>query len=150
MCVNLSILPFLWSSISQSRGILVIKICLVLGLTVTIKLTSLLETVDTEPYVSIPVTYTLNGVDGTFEAVGNGPIDAVKRGLVERFGLDIKLLDYEEHALQSGSNSQAAAYIHILDMENGKVTYGVGVSSNITRASVRGIFSAINRLELVK
>ena len=98
----------------------------------------------------VTVTYTLNGVDGTFEAVGNGPIDAVKRGLVERFDLDIKLLDYEEHALQSGSNSQAAAYIHILDMENGKVTYGVGVSSNITRASVRGIFSAINRLELVK
>jgi len=98
----------------------------------------------------VTVTYTLNGTDGTFEAVGNGPIDAVKRGLVERFNLDIKLLDYEEHALQSGSNSQAAAYIHILDMENGKVTYGVGVSSNITRASVRAIFSAINRLELVK
>lgn len=98
----------------------------------------------------VTVTYTLNGVNGTFEAVGNGPIDAVKRGLVDRFNLDIKLLDYEEHALQSGSNSQAAAYIHILDTEAGKVTYGVGVSSNITRASVRAIFSAINRLELVK
>ena len=74
----------------------------------------------------------------------------MKRGLVERFKLDIKILDYEEHALQSGSNSQGAAYIHLLDMESGKVTYGVGVSSNITRASVRAIFSAINRLELVK
>ena len=98
----------------------------------------------------VTVSYTLNGTDGTIEAIGNGPIDAVKRGLDERFGLDIKILDYEEHALQSGSNSQAAAYIHLLDMENGKVTYGVGVSSNITRASVRAIFSAINRLELVK
>ena len=98
----------------------------------------------------VTVTYALNGVNGTFEAIGNGPIDAVKRGLVERFKLDIKILDYEEHALQSGSNSQAAAYIHLLDMESGKVTYGVGVSSNITRASVRAIFSAINRLELVK
>ena len=98
----------------------------------------------------VTVSYALNGVNGTFEAIGNGPIDAVKRGLVERFNLDIKILDYEEHALQSGSNSQAAAYIHLLDMESGKVTYGVGVSSNITRASVRAIFSAINRLELVK
>ena len=98
----------------------------------------------------VTVNYTLKGINGAFDAIGNGPIDAVKRGLVERFNLDIKILDYEEHALQSGSNSQAAAYIHLLDMETGKVTYGVGVSSNITRASVRAIFSAINRLELVK
>ena len=49
----------------------------------------------------------------------------------------------QEHALQSGSNSQAAAYIHLLDSDDGSVTYGVGVSSNITRASVRAIFSAM-------
>jgi 2-isopropylmalate synthase len=87
-------------------------------------------------------------VEKTFEAIGNGPIDAVKRGLDEALNIDIKILDYEEHALQSGSNSQAAAYIHLLDSDTGRVTYGVGVSSNITRASVRAIFSAINRLGL--
>lgn len=94
------------------------------------------------------VVYTDAGVEKTFEAVGNGPIDAVKRGLQEELNIDIKILDYEEHALQSGSNSQAAAYIHLLDVESGSVTYGVGVSSNITRASVRAIFSAVNRLGL--
>jgi len=98
----------------------------------------------------VTVQYTLNDVVGEFEAVGNGPIDAVKRGFQEKFGLAIKVLDYEEHALQSGSNSQAAAYIHLLDSDNGSVTYGVGVSSNITRASVRAMFSAINRMKLVK
>jgi len=98
----------------------------------------------------VHVIYTDHGAQKEFEAVGNGPIDAVKRGLAHELDLDIKILDYEEHALQSGSNSQAAAYIHLLDVENGKVTYGVGVSSNITRASVRAIFSAINRLELGK
>lgn len=97
---------------------------------------------DTKVYV----TYTDKGVEKQFEAVGNGPIDAVKRGLQEELSVDMKILDYEEHALQSGSNSQAAAYIHLLDVDNGEVTYGVGVSSNITRASVRAIFSAINRL----
>ena len=96
----------------------------------------------------VTVVYTDNGVEKTFEAVGNGPIDAAKRGLQEELDIDIKILDYEEHALQSGSNSQAAAYIHLLDVESGRVTYGVGVSSNITRASVRAIFSAVNRLEL--
>ena len=84
-----------------------------------------------------------------FDAVGNGPIDAVKRGLQVTFGMNIRVLDYEEHALQNGSNAQAAAYIHMMDAESGRVTYGVGVSSNITRASVRAMFSAVNRLELV-
>ena len=103
---------------------------------------------DSEFDTKVLVTYTNAGVEKNFEAVGNGPIDAVKRGLQVELGIDIKILDYEEHALQSGSNSQAAAYIHLLDVESGKVTYGVGVSSNITRASVRAIFSAINRLGL--
>ena len=96
----------------------------------------------------VTVVYTDHGQEKFFEAVGNGPIDAVKRGLSQALGIQIKILDYEEHALQSGSNSQAAAYIHLLDSNTGRVTYGVGVSSNITRASVRAIFSAINRLGL--
>ena len=96
----------------------------------------------------VTVTYTDKGVEKTFTSVGNGPIDAVKRGIEENLGFSIKILDYNEHALQSGSNSQAAAYIHLLDAETGHVTYGVGVSSNITRASVRAIFSAMNRLGL--
>jgi len=96
----------------------------------------------------VSVVYTDHGMERSFVATGNGPIDAVKRGLSLDMGLKIKILDYEEHALQSGSNSQAAAYIHLLDSETGNITYGVGVSSNITRASVRAIFSAINRLNL--
>ncbi len=64
----------------------------------------------------------------------------------ENLNRDYRILDYSEHALTSGSDSQAAAYIHMMDMEQGTVTYGVGVSSNITRASVRAIFSAMNRL----
>lgn len=96
----------------------------------------------------VTVVYMDHGKEKFFEAVGNGPIDAVKRGLAQSLDIDVKILDYEEHALQSGSNSQAAAYIHLLDVDTGRVTYGVGVSSNITRASVRAIFSAVNRLGL--
>ncbi len=96
----------------------------------------------------VTVVYTDHGTEKFFEAVGNGPIDAVQRGLAKELGITIKILDYEEHALQSGANSKAAAYIHLLDADEGRVTYGVGVSSNITRASVRAIFSAINRLGL--
>ena len=113
-----------------------------------LKMDDLSEEVETNFDTRVCVTYTDHGVEKTFEGVGNGPIDAVKRGIQEQMGLDIKILDYSEHALQSGSNSQAAAYIHLLDANTGNVTYGVGVSSNITRASVRAIFSAMNRLGL--
>lgn len=92
------------------------------------------------------VTYSDHGETKQFEGVGNGPIDAVKRGLEEELGISIKVLDYSEHALTSGSGAQAASYIHLMDKKTGKVTYGVGISSNITRASLRGIFSAVNRL----
>lgn len=98
----------------------------------------------------VTVIYTDHGVEKSFEAIGNGPIDAVQRGIQMTLGVKVKVLDYEEHALQSGANSQAAAYIHLLDADDGRVTYGVGVSSNITRASVRAIFSAVNRLGIGK
>lgn len=113
-----------------------------------LRVDDLSDEVQSEFDTRVFVTYTDKGVEKSFEAVGNGPIDAVQRGLQHELDTKIKILDYEEHALQSGSNSQAAAYIHLLDADSGRVTYGVGVSSNITRASVRAIFSAINRLEL--
>jgi 2-isopropylmalate synthase len=113
-----------------------------------LKVDDLSDETESEFDTKVHLTYTDKGVEKSFTAVGNGPLDAVQRGLMETFGIRIKILDYEEHALQSGSNSQAAAYIHMLDAESGSVTYGVGVSSNITRASVRAVFSALNRLKL--
>lgn len=94
----------------------------------------------------ITLVYTDNGEEKVFESTGNGPIDATKSGLEETLGIHIKVLDYSEHALNEGSNAQAAAYIHMMDMATKKVTYGVGISSNITRASIRAIFSALNRI----
>lgn len=91
--------------------------------------------------------YTDCGQEKMFESVGSGPIDAVERGLAENLGIHVRILDYNEHALTSGGNAQAAAYIHMHDLDTNKVTYGVGISSNITRASIRAIFSAVNRLK---
>ena len=104
------------------------------------------ETGDGEFATLAHVTYTDHGVEKTFDGVGNGPIDAVQRGMEEALGIQIKVLDYSEHALTAGSGAQAASYIHLMDQASGRVTYGVGVSSNITTASIRGIFSAVNRL----
>ena len=104
------------------------------------------ETGDGEFATLAHVIYTDHGVEKKFDGVGNGPIDAVQRGMEEALGIQIKVLDYSEHALTAGSGAQAASYIHLMDQASGRVTYGVGVSSNITRASIRGIFSAVNRL----
>lgn len=95
----------------------------------------------------VQIWYTENGKEKNFCAKGSGPIEAVQRGLQEELKCKIKVLDYTEHALGEGSGAQAAAYIHLVD-ENTKIsTYGVGVSSNITRASIRAIFSAVNRMQ---
>lgn len=94
----------------------------------------------------VALEFEKNGVSGKQEAEGNGPIDAVKNVLIAETGREFKILDYFEHALEAGSNAQAAAYIHLLDRKTGNTTYGVGVSSNITRASIRALFCAVNRL----
>ena len=113
-----------------------------------LKVDDLSDEVESNFDTKVLLVYTDDGVEKTAEGIGNGPIDAVKRALQDSLDIEFKILDYNEHALQSGSNSQAAAYIHLLDSNTGNVTYGVGVSSNITRASVRAIFSALNRLGL--
>lgn len=81
------------------------------------------------------------------ESIGNGPIDAVHKAIKKETDVDVKILDYSEHTLGEGSHAKAAAYIQMLDKKNGKSTFGVGVSSNITRASIRALFSALDRLD---
>ena len=103
------------------------------------------DTNDDETKVTLVFKY--NGEEITSVARGNGPIDAVKLAIRQSVtDLNVTILDYDEHALAQGSHAKAAAYIQMQDNETGRVTFGVGVSSNITKASIRGIFSALNRL----
>ena len=94
----------------------------------------------------VVLTYTFKDELKTIEGFGNGPIDAVKHALCNQGGFKTKLTMYEEHALTTGSDSQAASYIELINSETGERAFGVGISSNITRSSVRAIFSAMNRL----
>lgn len=95
----------------------------------------------------VKLDFKFNGKEIHSEADGNGPVDAVKLAIRQCVPqVDFKVQDYSEHSLGGGSGAKAAAYIEMMDNRTGNVTYGVGVSSNITRASIRGIFSAMNRL----
>jgi 2-isopropylmalate synthase len=86
-------------------------------------------------------------VDGelrTLEGVGNGPIaafvDAIN-GLEQDF--DVRVLDYAEHALSSGGDAIAAAYVECA--VGGQVLWGVGLDPNIVTASLKAVISAVNR-----
>lgn len=94
----------------------------------------------------VELSFNYEGETKAVEAVGNGPLDAVKVALQQTTGVDVSILDYTQHALGEGSHAKAAAYICMKDEVTGKVTFGVGVSSNITRAGIRAVFSALNRL----
>ncbi len=95
---------------------------------------------------SVKLSFKYKGEKKYVEAEGTGPIDAVQKAIMKETGVDVKLLDYTEHTLGEGSHAKAAAYIQMLDKTTKKTTFGVGVSSNITRASIRAIFSALDRL----
>ena len=94
----------------------------------------------------VELSFNYQGETKEVEAVGNGPLDAVKQAVQETTGANVKIMDYTQHALGEGSHAKAAAYICMQDEATGKVTFGVGVSSNITRAGIRAVFSALNRL----
>lgn len=83
---------------------------------------------------------------GDFEGAGsgNGPIDAFTALLAQHDpSLDIRVLDYHEHALSSGTDASAAAYIECV--VNGKTLWGVGVDGSIVTASLKAVASAVNR-----
>jgi 2-isopropylmalate synthase len=79
-------------------------------------------------------------------AVGNGPIDAYARAL-ETLGIKATVLDYHEHALSSGGDAQAAAYVEC--EVDGVQVWGVGLDANIVTASVKAVTSAVNRSRAV-
>lgn len=100
---------------------------------------------DDETHVALDFKYLGKAIHS--EADGNGPIAAVKLAVKQCVPqVDFSVLDYSEHSLGQGSGAKAAAFIEMRDNRTGNVTFGVGVSSNITRASIRGVFSAMNRL----
>ncbi len=76
---------------------------------------------------------------------GNGPLAALVHGLTKIGGPRFEIANYSEHALGSGEEAAAIAYIQI-KAADGKVRWGAGVDTNIAFASVRAVLSALNRL----
>ena len=91
---------------------------------------------------SIVVEIIDNGEVVTLTGEGNGPIAAFCAAL-SQYGVDVRVLDYAEHALSAGGDARAAAYLECAVGD--RVLWGVGVDPNIVRASLKAVVSAINR-----
>jgi 2-isopropylmalate synthase len=88
------------------------------------------------------------GKDYDVAGVGNGPINAFCQAVSEPDmglgGVGLRVLDYSEHALSTGGDAEAAAY---LEIEVGdQVLWGVGISESIVGASLRAVMSGVNRI----
>ena len=79
-------------------------------------------------------------------AEGNGLLDAFTNAFSKFTGSDLSIEMYSEHALKSGSDSRAITYIELKDHKTGKISIGAGISSSVTKSSVRAIISAYNRM----
>jgi 2-isopropylmalate synthase len=96
--------------------------------------------VDAKDALSVEIR--ADGQPRQVEGTGNGPISAFCDALAS-VGIDVRVLDYAEHALSAGSDAQAAAYVEC--EIGGRAWWGVGVDANTVTASLRAVLSALNR-----
>ncbi|MET8162678.1 2-isopropylmalate synthase [Streptomyces sp. NPDC057456] len=100
------------------------------------------STTDTDGVDTLTVEATVDGEDTVLTGSGNGPISAFFNAL-ESVGVDVRLLDYQEHTMSEGASAQAASYIECAIDD--KILWGIGIDANTTRASLKAVVSAVNR-----
>ena len=93
---------------------------------------------------SLELTMSMNNKETVIKGSGNGPIDSFINGLCNKVGVEIKVADYHQSAISSGSDAKAAAYIE-LEKDN-KTFWGVGIHPNTTRASFDAIIVGLSKL----
>ena len=80
----------------------------------------------------------------TIKGVGNGPIDAFINALKQDLDLSVKVLDYHQHAISTGSDAKAVAYIEV--QNEGKSSWGVGMHANTVIAGLLSVISGLNKI----
>ena len=86
----------------------------------------------------------IDGKNHEISGSGNGPIDAFVNALNQKLSIDIKVSDYHQSAISSGSDAQAAAYIEL--QKGDKTSWGVGINPNTTKASFEAIIVGVAKL----
>ncbi len=102
------------------------------------------ETTTGSSGANVTAQLTVNGEHRTVVGQGNGPIDAFVAALQADLGIDLDVTDYSEHAVGTGSDATAVAYVET-QSGDGTIMWGVGRHESILTASLRAIVSAVNR-----
>ena len=82
------------------------------------------------------------GAEVALTGRGNGPVAAFC-GALAQHGIDVRVLDYAEHAMSAGGDATAASYVECA--VNDRVLWGIGIDPSITTSSLKAIVSAVNR-----
>lgn len=98
--------------------------------------------------VAIEAEMMIEGKARTVTGEGNGPISAFFHAIQKEGYMNYELLSYDEHAIGTGENAEAIAYIQ-LQNKKGATSFGAGISSNTSKASIKAIINCINRLESI-
>jgi len=98
----------------------------------------------TNGQTKVTARITVNGREKELSSEGNGIIDAFGAALRRELGLEFEIISYDEHSLEYGAQSRAITYIHIT--AGGKAYFGSGVSSGISKSSLRALVSAVNKV----
>ncbi len=95
----------------------------------------------------IAATVNYRGEEISFTATGNGPISAFVEGIRTTFGLSFRLKDFGQNTRSATSTAESAAYVELaVPDDDGAHVYGVGLDTSITRAPIRAVVSALNRM----
>jgi 2-isopropylmalate synthase len=97
---------------------------------------------DEDGTMTLHAALKVNGTQVRRTGTGNGPIAALL-SILRADGVDVRVLDYSEHALSEGGSALAAAYVEAAVGE--RVLWGVGIDANTSMASLKAVVSAVNR-----
>jgi 2-isopropylmalate synthase len=96
--------------------------------------------------IQLAADVTLGARKLQIEGQGSGPIDAFVAGINQHLDTAVRVLDYHEHAVGSGADAQAVAYLE-LRIGDAVTLFGVGIDSHIVLASLKAIVSGVQRAQ---
>ncbi len=97
-----------------------------------------------DEHTTLGADVVLDGERQEISGRGSGPIDAFCTAVHRATGADLRVVDYAEHAVGSGADANAAAYVELI-RDDGDAVWGVGLHQSIVTASLRAVTSAFNR-----
>jgi 2-isopropylmalate synthase len=94
--------------------------------------------------IRLSADVSIGGRSFTVAGEGNGPVDAFVTAIAALTGESVQVLDYHEHAIDSGAQAKAAAYLE-LRIGQRPTLFGVGIDANILSASMKAVLSGMQR-----